>query len=149
MLSDELQRAEERASVLFQTKTIFDFCNGRQDVKRTIKWGILAKFLPFSDERGLVRIKGRIRHANLSFKQRPSILLSTKHEMLDLMLRDLHQEHNHEGVENVKSVIEQKKWILGLRNALRTIKSQYVFCHKLRAQTKVPFLAVLPREKLD
>ena len=64
------------------------------------------------------------------------------------MLRDLHQEHNHEGVEYVRSVIHQKFWILGLRNALRKIKSQCVFCRKLRAQTKVPFMADLPKERL-
>ena len=65
------------------------------------------------------------------------------------MLRDLHQEHNHEEVENVRSVIQQKIWKLGLRNASRSIKSQCVFCRKLRAQTKVPFLADSPTERLD
>ena len=36
-----------------------------------------------------------------------------------------------------------------LRNALKSIKSQCVFCRKLRAQTKVPFIADLPAERLD
>ena len=111
--------------------------------------GNLAKFSPFSDEKGLIRIRGRIKHANLSFEQRHPILLSTKHEMVNLMLRDLHEEHNHEGVEYVRSVIQQKFWILGLRNALRKVESQCVLCRKLRAQTKVPFMADLPTERLD
>ena len=105
--------------------------------------GNLAKFLPFADEKGLIRIRGRIKHANLSFEQRHPISVSTKHEMVKLMLRDLHQEQNHEGVEYVRSVVQQKFWNLGLRNALRSIKSQCVFCPKLRAQTKVPFMADL------
>ena len=108
------------------------------------KGGNLAKLSPFSDEKGLIRIRGPIKHANLGFEQRQPILLSTNHEMVNLMLRDLHQEHNRGGVENVRSVIQQKIWILGLRNALRSIKSQCVFCRKLPAQTKVPFLADLP-----
>ena len=65
------------------------------------------------------------------------------------MLPDLHQELNHEGVQYVRSVIQQNFWILGLRNALRSIKSQFVFCHKLRPQTEVHFMADLPTERLD
>ena len=125
---DEMQRAEERPLKLIQIETFSDFCNGKQDVKKTNKGGNSAKFSPFSDEKGLIRIGGRIKHANLSFEQRHPILPSTKHEMVNLMLRDLHQEHNHEVVEHVRSVIEQKFWILGLRNALRKVKSQCVFC---------------------
>ena len=64
------------------------------------------------------------------------------------MLRDLHQEHKHEGVEYIRSFIQQKFGILGLRNALRSIKSKCVFCRKLRAQTKVLIMADLPTEGL-
>ena len=65
------------------------------------------------------------------------------------MLRYLHQEHNHEGDECVRCVIQQKFWKLGLRNIVRKIKSQFVFCRKLRAQTKVPFMAILLTERLN
>ena len=69
--------------------------------------------------------------------------------MLNPLLRDIHQKHNHEGVEYVGSVIQQEFWILGVRKALRNIKSQCVLCRKLRAQTKVLFMADLPAEGLD
>ena len=65
------------------------------------------------------------------------------------MLHDLHLEHNHEGGEYVRSVIQQKFWVLGLRNALRSIKTKYVYCRKLRAQIKSPLMADLPAERLD
>ena len=108
MTSDELQRTEERALKLIQIETFSDLCNGKQDVKKTNKRGNLAKFSPVSDEKRLIRVRGRIKHANLCFEQRHPILLSTTHEMLKFMLRDLHQEHNHERVEFVRSVIQQK-----------------------------------------
>ena len=97
----------------------------------------------------MIRIRRRIKHANLSFQQRHPTLLSTKHDMVSVMLRDSHLENNHEGVEYVRNVIQQKFWILGLRNALRRIKSSCVYCHKLRAQIKSPFMADLPAERLD
>ena len=40
-------------------------------------------------------------------------------------------------------------WILGIRNALRSIKNQCVTCRKGRAQTIAPVMADLPEERLD
>ena len=85
----------------------------------------------------MIRIRGRIKHANLSFEHRHPILLSTKHDMVSVMLRDLHLEIDHEGVKNVRSVIQQKFWVLGLRNALRSIKRSCAYSRKLRAQKKI------------
>ena len=149
LLPCELQRAEEKVLKLIQRETFPEVYDGKQMFGKTSKGGDLAKFSPFFDECGLIRIRGRIKHANLSFQQRPPILLSTKHDMVSVMIRDLHLEHNHEGVEYVRSVIQQKFWILGLRNALRSIKSNCVYCRKLRAQIKFPLMADLPAERLD
>ena len=74
---------------------------------KTSKCGDVVKVSPFFDECGVIRIRGRIKHANLSSQQRSPILLSTKHDMVSVMLRDLHLENNHEGVEYVRSVIQQ------------------------------------------
>ena len=56
----------------------------------------------------MIRIRGRTKRANLSFQQRHLTVLSTKHIMVSVMLRDLHLQNNHEGVEYVRSVIQQK-----------------------------------------
>ena len=40
---DELQRADERAIKLIQIETFSDFCNGKQDVKKTSKRGEFSK----------------------------------------------------------------------------------------------------------
>ena len=119
----------------------------KRSVRQT-KLGILARFSPFFDDTGIIRVGGRIKHATLSFEQRHPILLSTKHDFVKVLLRDLHLEHNHEGVKYVRSVIQQKFWILGLRNALRSIKSNCVFCRKLRAQINLPLMADIPAERL-
>ena len=66
--------------------------DGKQLLGKTSKGGDLAKFSPFFDEYGMIRIRGRIKHANLSFQQRHPILFSTKHDMINVMLRDLHLE---------------------------------------------------------
>ena len=49
----------------------------------------------------------------------------------------------------MRSDIQQKFCIIGLRNALRSIKSSCVFCRNLCAQIKTPFMIDLPPERLD
>ena len=98
ILPCELQRAEEKVLKLIQRETFLEVYDGKQMFGKTSKGGELAKFSPFFDECGMIRIRGRIKHANLSFQQRHPILLSTKHDMVSVMLRGLHLEHNHEGV---------------------------------------------------
>ena len=149
LLSCELKRAEEKVLKLIQREIFPEVYNGKQMFGKTSKGGDLANFSPFFGECGMIRIRSRIKLATLSFQQRHPILLSTKQNMVSVMLRDLHLEHNHETVEYVRSVIQQKLWILELRNALRSIKSNCVYCRKVRAQIKSPLMADLPVERLD
>ena len=107
LLPCELELAEEKVLKLSQQKTFPELYDEKQSFGKTSKGVILAKFSPFLVENGLIRIRGRIKHANLSFQQRHSILLSTKHSFVSVMLHDLHLGPNHEGVEYVRSVIQQ------------------------------------------
>ena len=95
LLPCELKRAEEKVLKLLQRETFPEVYDGKQPFGKIKKDGHLAKVSPFFDECGMIRIRGRIKHANLSFQQRPPILSSTKHDMVSVMLRDLHLENNH------------------------------------------------------
>ena len=112
LLPCEVKRAEEKVLKLIQLETSSEVFNGKQTFGNTSKSGDLAYISPFFDECGMIRIRRRIKHANLSFQQRHPFLLSTKHSIVSVMLRYLHLENSHEGVDYVRSVIQQKFWIL-------------------------------------
>ena len=65
-----------------------------------------------------------------------------------LMLKQAHADNNHEGTEYVRSVLQQEYWIMGLRNALRSIKHQCIQCRKVSAQPLQPQMADFPKERL-
>ena len=48
----------------------------------------------------------------------------------------------------MRNIVQQKMWILGIRNALRSIKNKCVTCRKGRAQRMAPVMADLPEERL-
>ena len=85
----------------------------------------------------------------MGFYAKHPILLHWKHHAVELFLRNEHKNNQHEGTEHVRNIVQQKMWILAIRNSLRSIKNKCVTCRKGRAQTITPVMADLPEERLD
>ena len=109
----------------------------------------LTKLSPFIDSHSTVRLKGRLSKATISDDAKQPILLSAKHPMVVLMLRQMHEDNHHEGTEYVRSLVQQRFWVIGLRNALRSIKAKCIKCRKLAVQPIHPHMADLPKERVE
>ena len=68
---------------------------------------------------------------------------------MQLTMLKCHLENYHQGVESMRHELQQRFWILGLRNALRKLKSRCVSCRKYSASVQAPLMADLPREKVE
>ena len=104
----------------------------------------LNKLSPFLDEKGLLRLHGRLQHSRSSYEVKHPILLSAKHYVVIKLFEDAHRANFHEGTDYVRSVVRQEYWIIGLRNALTNVKAKCVECRKQRAGVSQPFMADLP-----
>ena len=109
----------------------------------------LNKLSPFLDENELLRLQSRLKHSKSSYEIKHPILLSAKHYVVIKLIEDPHRAIFHEGTEYVRSVLRQEYWIFGLRNALWSVKAKCVKCRKQRAGVSQPFMADLPRERLQ
>ena len=108
----------------------------------------ILQFSSFIDQQGLIRAQGRIGKSQLNFETKHPILLHWKHHVVELFLKNEHKNSHHEGTEHVRYIVQQKFWILGIRNALRSTKNKCIRCRKGRTQTKAPVMADLPEERL-
>ena len=106
------------------------------------------QFSPFIDQQGLIRAQGRIGKSQLNFETKHPILLHWKYHVVEIFLQNEHKNSHHEGTEHFRNIVQQKFWILGVRNALRSIKNKCIRCRKGRAQTKAPAMADQPEEQL-
>ena len=104
----------------------------------------IASLTPFVDEDGTLRARGRLRKANLKYAAKHPVILTSHHPAVILYLRYLHEKWSHEGVEFIRSQVQQNFWIIGLRNSLRRIKQQCVHCRKGVARVIEPMMADLP-----
>ena len=109
----------------------------------------LKKLSSFMDNHNLMRIKGRLRHADASYEMRQPILLSAKHPIVRKLTEDAHESNYHEGTKYVRSILQQNYWIIGLQNALRNLILKCVKCRKQQVGGVQPFMADPPRERME
>ena len=145
---EEREKAKATIFKLLQQEQFGEEMKSLKAEKEIPKVSKFLQFSPFLDEEGLIRAKGRIGKSQLDFNAKHPILLHWKHHAVELFLRNEHKD-NHEGTEHVRNIVHQKMWILGIRNALRSIKNKCVTCREGRAQTIAPVMADLPEERLD
>ena len=55
---------------------------------------------PFLDDQGLIRVGGRLKKSNLSYEQKHPLLLPSKHTVTDMIIRKVHIENLHSGIQS-------------------------------------------------
>ena len=109
----------------------------------------IATYSPFIGPAGIIRSTGRIvRLVNTEFDTKHPIILDARHTLVRLVARSLHHKHFHQGLDYMRSVLNIKYAILGLRRLLRSIENQCVTCRKRKASTIQPIMSDLPVERL-
>ncbi|KYN05838.1 hypothetical protein ALC62_03227 [Cyphomyrmex costatus] len=108
------------------------------DEIKQLNMGVLkkSKFIslnPFLDEHGLIRVGGRLRKSALSFDQKHPILLPNRHRLTDLIIRGIHENHYHAGIQTTLYTLRQKFWLPDGRNQVRKIIRSCVNCHRFDA----------------
>ena len=147
--ADEIHHAER---ILFRFVQNESFTNSSKSIansKEISKTLNTAKLSLFIEEDGTIRVKGRLKHSNLNYNAKHPILLTAKHPVVQLLLERAHRDNLHEGTEYVRNMLQQEYWIIGLRNALRKIKSRCIKCRHRNANPIHRPMADLPRERLD
>ena len=68
--------------------------------------------------------------------------------LLNFFLRRTHLKNHHQGIDYLRSKVQERYAILKLRSTLRSIKSNCVLCRRFRAATIQTIMADLPKERL-
>ena len=145
---EEREGAQARIFRLLQPELFAEQMKSLTAEKKIPKNGKIHKFSPFIDQQGPIRAQCRISKNQLNFETKHPILLHWKHHVVELFLPNEHKNSHHEGTKHVINKVLQEFWILGIRNALRSIKHKCIRCRKGRAQIKALVMADLPEEQL-
>lgn len=103
----------------------------------------------FLDNSGLLRVGGRLDHANISYQQKHPLVLPSKNSITNLILTYEHRRLGHAGAQTTLSNVRLKFWPLnGLRDIKRIIRN-CTTCFRFNNHTAQQIMASLPLDRVD
>ena len=89
----------------------------RNDEAKLSKNSFIIKLSPVFHD-GLLRVGGRLDNAKVSYDVKHPIILPGKHRLTELLIRGIHEENGHVGVNQVISLLRQRYWITQVTTAV-------------------------------
>ncbi len=113
------------------------------------KGSAILSLNPFLDEKGVLRVGGRLKHSELPTQEKNPIIVSGKSHLAVLIIRQFHEQILHQGRHLTEGAIRAGGfWITGGKRKV----SSYIFgcfqCRRLRGQRQNQIMADLPSDRL-
>ncbi|CAG9135185.1 unnamed protein product [Plutella xylostella] len=107
----------------------------------------IYKLNPYLDEKGIIRVGGRLNKSSLSPEMKNPAILPKKGRLTRLVIDQAHARTLHGGARLTLAHIRQKFWII---SGNRTVKAQLrhcVRCHRFKPTENVQLMADLPQQR--
>ena len=132
--SQKVSVSHLRSQLLTSSKTTLDFT---------------ARLSPFLDEEDIIRVGGRLRHADLPATIKHLVLLSDSHPLALLLIRHYHVAVFHQGRTITAAAIHNAGfYIYHCSKAVRKVMSNCVVCRRLRGPFLQQQMSDLPCDRL-
>ena len=97
---------------------------------------------------GLLRVGGRLSHANLSYSQTHPIILSNKSPLIDLLFKYNHVVLGHCGPTLLLSSTGSRLHVVGARQLARAMCRRCTTCRRISARTEHQMMGQLPAHRV-
>lgn len=108
----------------------------------------LKSLNPYLDQKGILRVGGRLQNANLGFNQTHPIILPPKHPFTTLLIRKKHEDTLHGGTHLVHSGLRLTYWIVDGKSAVKKFIRSCVTCRKAEPRPQMPIMGELPTARI-
>ena len=109
----------------------------------------LLSLSPFLDSQQVLRVGGRLKHANISFNQRHPILLSSSSKLSYLIATNCHKKYLHAGCQAVLTHLRQQYWIISAKNLVKKIIRECIVCFRAKPIHISPYMGNLPSDRVN
>lgn len=144
----DLKEAEQTWVREAQEQSFQDEIDTLKKGKPIKKTSRLAKYDPFLDEYGLLRVRGRLQ-TPIAEETRNPILLDGRHTLTKLIVMKEHKRALHTNNERVVNDLRQKYCILRLRPTVRSIARSCTLCVLRKKAATKPNFGLLPRVRTE
>ena len=98
---------------------------------------------------GLLRVGGRLQHAQMDEDSKHPVILPKDHHVTRLIIRHYHHISGHSGRNYVLSMLRKKFWIIHGNSSVRRILASCVDCRKRQGPLGEQKMADLPLDRVE
>lgn len=109
----------------------------------------LSPLSPFLDEKGLMRVGGRLQKAHLSAAATHPVILDHRSHIVQIMVRELHISLLHAGPSTVMATLAPTHYIPSLKRLLRKLSRECIICQRAYAKASAQFMSELPESRVN
>lgn len=102
---------------------------------------------PFLDKDGLLRVGGRLKHANIDEEMKHPLIIPHSSHVTDLIIDQAHRHTFHAGARMTLAHIRRSYWILGGNRAVRKRLLTCITCKKHKAIKQKQMMGDLPEPR--
>ncbi|XP_063383605.1 uncharacterized protein LOC134669918 [Cydia fagiglandana] len=118
-----------------------DDIKSKRQLKRKSR---LLSLAPFLDPKGVLRVGGRLRHADLEAQQKHPIIITKDNALLPLLLAEAHSSTLHGGPQLMVMYLRSKYWLINMTNRIKKYVRNCIVCIRQRGETGSQLMGDLP-----
>lgn len=103
----------------------------------------LYQLVPFLDEQGVMRQKGRLVHSQLPYSQKHPVILPQS-RVTDMLISHFHLRTLHGGLQLTLAQIRERYVIIHCRNRVKWLIKKCVTCARIRGELMTQQMSALP-----
>ncbi|XP_036340243.1 uncharacterized protein LOC118749545 [Rhagoletis pomonella] len=104
----------------------------------------LLRLQPYLDEKGVLRVGGRLKNAEVTPDVKHPIVLPKNSPLAKLIIREIHEFTLHAGPRIMQTVLQRRYWVIGARSLIRSIYHKCVKCTLLNRNLTTQSMGDLP-----
>ena len=120
-----------------------------QEKKQLTKNSSILSLTPFIDDNGLIRVRGRLQNANLSYSQKHPIILKGNHAFSKLLIQYTHLKTLHGGNQVTLAYLRQKYWITKAKQIIKSTIRKCTTCIRFKGETLSQIMGNLPAHRVQ
>ncbi|CAI6373892.1 unnamed protein product [Macrosiphum euphorbiae] len=145
--AEEIEQAV-KAQVRWTQQVAFydEFCSLEAGKSCSVR---LRKLAPFLDDDKLLRVGGRLKHAQIPYKEKYPLLLPKTSRLTTLLIDYVHRENGHPGPQALQNILSQDYWILSARSIIRQRTHRCIPCFRAKPSVLQPVMGNLPVHRVS
>ena len=118
--------------------------------KQVSKKSSLLKLNPILDDSGLLRVGGRLKHAQVPTNEKHPVIIPKNSHLAVLLIRYYHEKVQHQGRHFTEGAVRLAGyWIIGYKRLVCSIIQKCVKCRKLRQDVSSQKMSDLPADRVQ